>query len=183
MDTITLIRSAIRGLLRVADDVLEAELRAVLGSGDDYASSAKPQIDWDDSEARDALIDSRAKDAFACLAVLDGRELDAVVTQAGELLATVVGQDLEETDVRAARERYVHSRSKRRRARRGTGGAVRVDEHVVTPELTVDERDVATAHGQALCALSRSQTLGNRAQGRLECDLASDLLRCQSRSP
>lgn len=98
MDTITLIRSAIRGLLRVADDVLEAELRAVLGSGDGYASSAKPQIDWDDSEARDALIGSRAKDAFACLAVLDGRELDAVVTEAGELLATVVGQDLEETD-------------------------------------------------------------------------------------
>jgi len=60
MDTITLIRSAIRGLLRVADDDFVVELRAVLVSGDDYASSAKPQIDWDDSEARDALIDSRA---------------------------------------------------------------------------------------------------------------------------
>lgn len=99
MDTITLIRSAIRGLLRVAGDVLEAELRGgVLTSGDDYASSAKPQIDWDDSEARDQLIDSRAKDAFACLAVLDGRDLGPVVSEAGELLATVVGQDLEETD-------------------------------------------------------------------------------------
>lgn len=98
MDTITLIRSAVRGLLRVADDGLEAELRAAMTSGDDYASSAKPQIDWDDADARDALIDSRAKDAFACLAVLDGRDLDAVVTEAGELLATVVGQDLEETD-------------------------------------------------------------------------------------
>ncbi|MGH9186482.1 MAG: hypothetical protein ACRD0U_11800 [Acidimicrobiales bacterium] len=32
MDTITLIRSAIRGLLRVADDQLEAELRSVLAS-------------------------------------------------------------------------------------------------------------------------------------------------------
>ena len=98
MDTITLIRSAIRGLLRVADDELEAELRAALRSGDDYASSAKPQIDWDDAEARDALIDSRARDAFACLAVLEGRELGVELGEAAELLAKVVGQDLEETD-------------------------------------------------------------------------------------
>src|SRR5665811_708974 len=55
MDTVTLIRSALRGLLRVADDDLGAELRLVLTSGDDYASAAKPQIDWDDSEARDAV--------------------------------------------------------------------------------------------------------------------------------
>ncbi len=98
MDTITLIRSAIRGLLRVADNVLEGELRSVLRSGDEYASAAKPQIDWDDRGARDALIDSRAGDAFACLGVLDGRELAAAVGEAAELLATVVGQDLEETD-------------------------------------------------------------------------------------
>jgi len=51
MDTITLIRSAIRGLLAVADATLAAELRAVMTSGDDYASSAKPQIDWDDAPA------------------------------------------------------------------------------------------------------------------------------------
>ena len=98
MDTITLIRSAIRGLLRVTDDELEAELRAVLASGDDYASSTKPQIDWDDAEARGGLIDFRARDAFACLAVLDGRELAPAVAEAAELVATVVGQDLEETD-------------------------------------------------------------------------------------
>ncbi len=97
MDTITLIRSALRGLLRVADEALEAELRAVLGSGDDYATSAKPQIDWDDPEAREALIDSRARDAYACLVLLDGRELGPPVAEAAELLATVVGQDLEGT--------------------------------------------------------------------------------------
>jgi hypothetical protein len=92
MDTVTLIRSGIRGLLRVAD----ADLAAVLTSGDDYASSAKPQIDWSDASAREALIDSRAKDGFACLGVLDGRELSDEVRQAGELLAKVLGQDLEE---------------------------------------------------------------------------------------
>src|ERR1019366_4964922 len=39
MDTITLIRSAIRALLRAAGEVLEAELRGVLSGVDDYASS------------------------------------------------------------------------------------------------------------------------------------------------
>jgi hypothetical protein len=73
-------------------------LRGAIDSGDDYASSAKPQIDWDDAEAREALIDSRAKDAHACLVVLDGRELEPSVDQAARLLATVVGQDLEEGD-------------------------------------------------------------------------------------
>jgi hypothetical protein len=98
MDTITLIRSAIRNLLKVADGGLRAELWAVLSSGDDYASSAKPQIDWDDKEAQAELIDSRAHDAYALLALLDGRGLDAVVSQAAVLLATVTGQDLEATD-------------------------------------------------------------------------------------
>src|SRR5664280_2826439 len=69
MDTVTLIRSAIRGLLKVADADLATELRCVLESGDDYLSSAKPMIDWDDEAAREALIDSRAKDAYAALAV------------------------------------------------------------------------------------------------------------------
>lgn len=98
MDTITLIRSAIRCLLRVADEELEAALRAVLSSGDDYATSAKPQIDWSDAEAREALIDSRAKDGFAALEVLDGAELSSEVSEAGELLAKVLGQDLQDTD-------------------------------------------------------------------------------------
>ena len=98
MDTVTLIRSAIRGLLRVADDDLAVELRSVLTSGDDYATAAKPQIDWDDPVARDQLIDSRARDAYACLVLLDGRQLSSEVAEAGELLATVVGQDIEEGD-------------------------------------------------------------------------------------
>jgi hypothetical protein len=38
MDTLTLIRSAIRGLLAAADPVLAAGLRAVLTSGDQYVT-------------------------------------------------------------------------------------------------------------------------------------------------
>ncbi len=98
MDTITLIRSALRGLLKVSGPVLEAELRAVMTSGDDYASSSKPHIDWDDTEARAALIDSRSADGYACLMHLDGQTLDAEVADAAVLLATVMGQDLDEAD-------------------------------------------------------------------------------------
>jgi hypothetical protein len=98
MDTVTLIRSAIRALLKLANRKLRAELGAVLTSGDDYASSSKPQIDWEDAQAREALIDSRAKDAFSCLGLLDGRKLDPAVTEAAKLLATVTGQDLVEGD-------------------------------------------------------------------------------------
>jgi hypothetical protein len=95
MDTVTLIRSAIRGLLAVADPRLEGELRAVLARDDDYGRAGKPTCDWEDAEAREALVDELALDAFACLMLLDGRELDGDVAQAAELLATVAGQDLD----------------------------------------------------------------------------------------
>src|SRR6266704_266633 len=97
MDTITLIRSAVRGLLRVAGAGLAAQLRGVLSSGDDYASPGKPHIDWDDPAARQALVDSRARDGYACLTLLDGRRLGEEVGQASQLLAAVLGQDLETT--------------------------------------------------------------------------------------
>ena len=43
-------------------------------------------------------MDALARDAMALVAELDGRQLDPEVNKAGELLATVVGQDLDETD-------------------------------------------------------------------------------------
>ncbi len=98
MDTVTLVRSAIRQLLNVVGTELEAELRGVLGRDDDYASGGKPTCDWDDPAAREALVDELAKDAYACLEILDGRELGPGVAPAAELLATVVGQDLEVGD-------------------------------------------------------------------------------------
>jgi IS5 family transposase len=96
MDTVRLIRSAVRGLLAAADAELAAALRAALVSGDDYASNGKPLIDWDDRAAREELIDSRARDGYALLGLLDGRELVEAVEQAATLLATVLGQDLEQ---------------------------------------------------------------------------------------
>jgi Transposase domain (DUF772) len=96
MDTVTLLGAAIRGLLRVADRALEAELRGLLAGAEEYASLAKPQIDWDDQAARAALVDARARDARAVLGVLAGRSLTQAVAEAARLLAAVVGQDLEQ---------------------------------------------------------------------------------------
>jgi IS5 family transposase len=95
-DTITLIRSAIRALLRAADRPLREQLRAVISSGDAYSDLGKPVIDWSDAAEREALIDSRARDGFALLAVLDGRTLEPQVAQAAALLACVLGQDLDQ---------------------------------------------------------------------------------------
>jgi len=98
MDTVTLIRSAIRGLLKAADSELETRLRAVLARDEDYAGAGKPVCDYDDAGARFALVDALAKDGMALLGVLDGRELGEVVTQAAALLATVLGQDLDQDE-------------------------------------------------------------------------------------
>ena len=98
MDTVTLIRSAIRGLLKATEADLETELRAVLVRDDDYAGAGKPVCDYDDASARKALVDALARDAMAALACLDGRELTEAVTKAAGLVATVVGQDLDEDE-------------------------------------------------------------------------------------
>ena len=96
MDTVTLVRSAIRGLLAVCEPQLEGELRGLLSRDDDYRAAGKPVCDYDDPQARQELVDSLAKDAGALLLALDGRELSAAVSKAAELLASVVGQDLDE---------------------------------------------------------------------------------------
>lgn len=97
-DTVTLIRSAIRGLLRVADAKLSEELRSVVKRDDDYAAPGKPSCDWNDDAAKEALIDDLARDALALLESLEGRTVSAAVGEAMQLLATVVGQDLDKGD-------------------------------------------------------------------------------------
>src|SRR5512140_2959758 len=96
MDTVTLVRSAIRGVLAVCDAELEAQVRAVLGRDDDYRTAGKPVCDYDDPQARETLIDALAKDALAVLIWLEGRERSTELGQAVTLMARLVGQDLEE---------------------------------------------------------------------------------------
>jgi hypothetical protein len=94
MDTVTLVRSAVRGLLAACGPELAGELRGVLARDDDYAAAGKPACDYEDPAARDELVDALARDARAVLAALEGRKLGSPVAQAAELLAAVTGQDL-----------------------------------------------------------------------------------------
>jgi len=97
-DTVTQLRSAIRKLLRVlgqqAPDLV-GKVRAVLIRDDDYATAGKPSCDWDDRDARDALVDALVRDALAVLAVLEVETLTGAAADAFEMLALVAGQDIE----------------------------------------------------------------------------------------
>jgi len=88
-DTVTLIRSSIRALLHLAPTDLQSELRAALERDDDYTTPGKPSCDWDDAEARDALVDALARDAYAVLHCLHDRKLALELHQAAQLVATV----------------------------------------------------------------------------------------------
>lgn len=96
-DTVTLLRSGIRGVLKAAAGALEAELRGVLQRDDDYATAGKPACDWTDPEARLALVDALCRDAMAILAVVNEQALEPKLREAAALLATIIGQDIEET--------------------------------------------------------------------------------------
>jgi hypothetical protein len=64
-DTVTLMRSAIRDVLRAAAPALAAELRSALKRDDDYANAGKPACDWEDDTAREQLVDALARDGYA----------------------------------------------------------------------------------------------------------------------
>jgi len=95
MDTVTLVRSAIRGLLKAAGS-LDGELHGVLRRDDDYAAAGKPACDYDDPAAREELVNALARDARALLGALEGRKPGPELAAAAELLAAVTGQDLEQ---------------------------------------------------------------------------------------
>src|SRR5258707_10547640 len=80
--------------------------RVVLGAGEviarvcrlDYSKPGKPDIDWDDPQARQDLVSDLVNDALAVLAELAGPaspERDDAAADALGLLALVAGQDVE----------------------------------------------------------------------------------------
>jgi hypothetical protein len=92
-DTITQLVSAVR---RVAREVpgAAAQIQAVC-TGHDYTTPGKPQIDWDDPQAKDALVSALVNDATALVAALEDATLDERAQSAVALLALVAGQDVE----------------------------------------------------------------------------------------
>ena len=97
-DTVTMLRGAIRGLLRACPPPLAAKVRALLQRDDAYAAPGKPACDWTDRAAREELVDALVRDAYRAHYALRGERLDPRVAEAAALLATVTGQDIEETD-------------------------------------------------------------------------------------
>ena len=92
-DTITQLIAAIRRVGRVVPGA--AGQIAAVCTWHDYSSAGKPQIDWEDPQAKDALVSALVNDAHALLAVLEDRELDEQAASAVGLLALVAGQDVE----------------------------------------------------------------------------------------
>jgi hypothetical protein len=88
---------AIRGLLRACPPPLAAKVRALLQRDDDYAVPGKPACDWTDRAAREQLVDALVRDAYRAHNALRDQRLDPRVAEAAALLATVTGQDIEET--------------------------------------------------------------------------------------
>jgi hypothetical protein len=96
-DTVTMLRGAIRGLLRACPPALAAKVRGLLRREDDYTAPGKPACDWQDRAAREALVDALVRDAYRAHYALRGQRLDPRTAEAAVLLATVTGQDIEET--------------------------------------------------------------------------------------
>ena len=171
-DTVTMIRAAIRGVLRVAEAPVATEVRGVLQREDDYVSAGKPVCDWDDAPAREALVDALARDAYAVLIHLEGAPIPAEMKDAVTLLATVVGQDLELTD----------------------GGSFRIARRVA-PDRVISTVDPEARHGHKTAArgfdgfkghiaidpdseiiTASAVTAGNVADGRVTKELLEEIL-------
>ena len=92
-DTVTQLIAIIRKVRREvpgADVVVAQRCRA-----HDYDDPGKPQIAWDDSEARAVLVDALVRDALAVLEVVSTFELDEDARRVVALLALIAGQDVE----------------------------------------------------------------------------------------
>jgi IS5 family transposase len=92
-DTITQLVAAIRRVARVVPGA--AGQIADLCTAHDYSRPGKPQIDWDDPQAKDALVSALVNDANALLAALKDHDPGEPGTSAVALLALVAGQDVE----------------------------------------------------------------------------------------
>jgi hypothetical protein len=94
-DTVTQLIAAVRRLGREVRGA--GERIATECSAHDYTRPGKPKIDWDDPQARDALVSALVNDANRLVEIFTdpGLELLAAQAEAVALLALVAGQDVE----------------------------------------------------------------------------------------
>jgi hypothetical protein len=92
-DTVTLLVSAVRRVARQVPGAAEKITEAC--TGHDYSKPGKPQIDWDDPAAKDALVSALVNDANTLVAVFKDADLEEPAASALALLALVAGQDVE----------------------------------------------------------------------------------------
>jgi IS5 family transposase len=92
-DTITQLIAAVR---RFGRDIPGGQdLVGLHATGYDYTRTGKPNIAWDDPDAKDGLISALVTDALALLAAVDPETLEGKAADAYALLALVAGQDVE----------------------------------------------------------------------------------------
>jgi hypothetical protein len=97
-DTVTQLVAAMRKVARLvpgAKSVIERVARL------DYSTPGKPDIDWDDADAKQYLVSDLVNDALAVLAELCGPDAphrEEPAADALGLLALVAGQDVEPAD-------------------------------------------------------------------------------------
>jgi IS5 family transposase len=92
-DTITQLIAAVR---RFGRDVPGGQdLVGIHARGYDYTRTGKPDIAWDDQDAKDGLISALVTDALTVLAAVDPETLESKAADAYALLALVAGQDVE----------------------------------------------------------------------------------------
>ena len=95
-DTVTQLIAAVR---RVRREVPGAEqVVAEVTSAHDYDDPGKPRIAWNDTDARNALVNALVRDAQAVLNALGEQEPGSKAAEAVGLLALVAGQDVELVD-------------------------------------------------------------------------------------
>ena len=97
-DTVTQLVAAIRKVARVVPGAAAVIARVCTL---DYGKAGKPDIDWDDPQARQDLVSDLVNDALRLLEVLagpDAPQRDAAAADALGLLALVAGQDVEPAD-------------------------------------------------------------------------------------
>ena len=92
-DTVTQLIAVIRKVRREVPGA--AVIVAERCRAHDYDNPGKPQIAWDDSDARAVLVDALVRDALALLEVVSTWELDEDASRVVALLALIAGQDVE----------------------------------------------------------------------------------------